>query len=67
MVAFFRPQIEMLIRERDVKIEAWRAKGGDTHVFEDRDLEITSIMDIDIDRQLADIRKNMPALQHRVL
>ena len=57
MVAFFRPQIELLIRERDRKIEAWRQRGLDTHVFEDRDLEVTSIMGINLDKQLASVRR----------
>ncbi len=56
MVAFFYPQIELLIRERDIKIAAWREKKLETHVFEDRDLEITSIMNIDIDIQMANIQ-----------
>jgi hypothetical protein len=57
MIAFFHPQIELLIRERDIKVDAWRKKNLESHVFEDRDLEITSIMGIDIDKQQATIRE----------
>lgn len=48
----FRPQIEQLLRRRDVSIEEWRSKHPDADVYEDRDLEITSQQTIDVDTQL---------------
>lgn len=48
----FRPQIEQLLRQRDVSIEEWQSKHPDKDVYEDRDLEITSQQTIDVDTQL---------------
>jgi hypothetical protein len=57
LTVLFYPQICRLIRERDTKIEAWLRKHPDDDVFEDRDLEVTSIADIDVDKQLRQIEK----------
>ncbi len=56
MPRLFRPQIIMLIAERDRNIDAWRAKHPDKDVFEDRDLELTSELPISIEEQIAEIR-----------
>jgi hypothetical protein len=53
MVRLFRPQVEALILERDRRIADWAAKHPDTDVYEDRDLEITSILRIDVAHQAA--------------
>lgn len=52
MVALFRPQIETLLRERDTRIElhARLRPGGD--VYDDRELEVTSVTDISVDEQI---------------
>ena len=55
MPVLFRPQIEFLLRKRDAKIAEWRAKNLESHVFEDRELEIASIMAINVDQQVAEI------------
>jgi|TARA_B100000315_G_scaffold102012_1_gene93628 hypothetical protein len=55
MVPLFRPQIEKLLLERDAAVEAWRAEHPDGDVFEDRDLEITSKVAIDVKHQIKQI------------
>jgi len=52
LVGLFKPQIVELVRARDRAVEDWadRHPGGD--VYEDRDLEITSYMDIDVEDQV---------------
>ena len=57
MVKLFRPQIEALIIARDRVIAEWSSghPGGD--VYEDRELEVTSLLPIDVDHQIAAVRK----------
>jgi len=57
VVRLFRPQIEELIRARDVKVEAWAAEHPDEDAFEDRDLEITSLLDISVEAQIEAVSK----------
>ena len=52
MLRLFKPQICALIRARDRTVEAWRRRHPDRDVFEDRELEITSILPISIDDQM---------------
>jgi hypothetical protein len=56
MIRLFRPQIAALIEARDASIAAHAAAHPDVNVFEDRALEITSALDIDVERQIAAIR-----------
>jgi hypothetical protein len=55
LLRLFRPQIEALIRRRDETILVWQRTHSSTDVFEDRALETTSEMAIDIDDQIAAI------------
>ena len=57
MVALFRPQIEALVRARDETVAQWAQSHPDRDVYEDRQLEITSIIDIDADQQIAAVRE----------
>lgn len=59
MMILYRDDIERLIRERDATIARWRAEHPDRNVFEDRALEVTSGMAIDIEARLADIRSRL--------
>lgn len=52
LTALFRPQVAALLQLRDEEIKNWRWRRR-TNVFEDTRLEITSSLDIDLDRQLA--------------
>lgn len=55
MVRLFRPQIDSLIEARDAAVAAWGAAHPGRNVFEDRALEVTSSVDIDLDDQIARI------------
>jgi hypothetical protein len=48
MLVLYRPQIESLIRERDRVVSAWREAHPDRDVFEDRELAITSSLEISL-------------------
>lgn len=49
----FRPHMIDLLRQRDSAIMTWRRRHrGKVHVFEDRRLEVTSSLEIDIDDQI---------------
>ena len=52
MLVLFRPQIEDLVRQRDVTITDWAAKNPDGNTFEDRELEVTSIARISVEGQI---------------
>lgn len=52
MLRLFRPQIEALIRQRDAVVDAWRAAHPDADVFEDRRLEVTGELAIDVAAQI---------------
>tara|TARA_Y100001934_G_scaffold192300_1_gene226713 strand:- start:25934 stop:26692 length:759 start_codon:yes stop_codon:yes gene_type:complete len=52
MVRLFRPQIAALIDARDVAIAQWERDHPDVNVFEDEDLEVTSVLEINIDEQI---------------
>ena len=56
MMVLFRPQVEALLHARDRTIEQWRKKAPDTDVYEDRDLEITSITTIDVSKQISSVK-----------
>lgn len=51
-VKLFRPQIEWLLQQRDKTIDEWQKKHPGKDVYEDRDLEITSQVTVDVDKQL---------------
>jgi len=63
-VKLFRPQIEQLLLDRDTTLEAWKAKHPDKDAFEDRDLEVTSSMLIDVDTQLKTISQELDNRTH---
>ena len=52
MVRMFNLQVVELIRERDRTIAEWTSSDAAAHVFEDRDLEITSFLEISSDDQM---------------
>jgi hypothetical protein len=56
MVKLFRPQIEALVRARDETMAQWAMAHPDRDIYEDRDLEIASIVGIDAGRQIAAVR-----------
>jgi len=62
MIVLFRPQIEALLHERDRTVERWRNLHPDRDVYEDRELEITSITTIDVDKQANAVRAALQKL-----
>jgi hypothetical protein len=56
IIRLFHPQIVELVKERDRAIAEWTPSDGTTHVFDDRDLEITSNFEISPDEQLENVR-----------
>jgi len=63
MLRLFRPQIEWLVRRRDEALTEWIARYPGTDVFEDRNLEVMSELPINVDQQIARVRK---ALRQRL-
>ncbi len=60
----FRPQIEELLIQRDASVNAWRDEHTDKDVYEDRDLEVTSEMLVDVDKQLEAVNKELKSRAH---
>jgi hypothetical protein len=53
LFALFRPQLIELVHARDRAVMSFRRRRrGKVHVFEDRRLEVTSAVDIDVDDQI---------------
>lgn len=58
MLQFFKPQIVGLLQLRDSVVQQWAHENPSKDVYEDRDLEITSIIDVTIESQLAALKKH---------
>lgn len=56
MIRLYRPQIGALLDARDAAVAAWSAAYPDRNVFEDRELEMTSMLGTKIDDHIARIR-----------
>ena len=52
IVQLYQPQIETLLTMRDGTVEAWQHHHPQGDVYEDRDLEVTSYVDISIQDQV---------------
>lgn len=59
MLQLFRPQIVHLLQERDRVVAEWAQRHPDRDVYEDRELEITSMMPISIDEQIAALERHL--------
>ncbi|MCC5968916.1 MAG: hypothetical protein JJU15_03115 [Pararhodobacter sp.] len=57
MVCLFRPQIEGLVKARDAALAARRKAFSDRDVFEDREFEVLSEIDIDVEAQMTAIEQ----------
>jgi hypothetical protein len=53
MLRLFRPQIEALVMQRDERVRAWQLEHPGTNTFEDRKLEVTSQVPVDVEAQVA--------------
>ena len=52
MLILFRPQIAILLHQRDQVIADWADKNQNSDVFEDRKLDITSYTEINVEQQI---------------
>ncbi len=55
MLVLFRPQVEVLLRQRDQIIVEWENRRQDINVFEDRKLELTGYIAIAVEQQIKDV------------
>ena len=60
----FRPQIEFLLKERDKSVNDWSDSHPDIDVFEDRTLEVTSQLLIDVGKQVKAVQKELNRRAH---
>jgi hypothetical protein len=56
MVRLFRPQIAVLLEQRDAAVAAWQAAHPKANAYEDRGLEIASQLAISVDDQMRALR-----------
>jgi hypothetical protein len=63
MIGVFRPQIATLLEARDKAVMDWRMRRrGKVHVFDDRRLEITSALAIDLEQHLRGLEAALATL-----
>ena len=61
MLRLFQPQIVDLVIERDERILAWKMQHPDVNVYEDRRLEVTSQLTIDVEDQVRQLEERLAA------
>lgn len=59
MVSLFKPQIIELIQKRDAQIEEWKKQYTDENIFEKRELEVASYLDIDLANRINELEKEI--------
>jgi hypothetical protein len=52
LLRLFRPQIEALLQQRDERIREWQTQNPEVNAYEDRRLEVTSQLPIDVEAQV---------------
>ena len=57
MIALFRPQIEDLILKRDQQVEEWKKQNPDSNIYENRDFEVASYLDINLASHIEAVEK----------
>ncbi len=65
MLRLFRPQIENILQERDKVVAKWRANHPDEDVFEDRNLDLPSEVEISIGDQMSALKKALVARRRK--
>ncbi len=61
MLQLFRPDIETLLLQRDQAVADWQNDHPDENVYEDRELDITSIQDISVEKQIKQVNRALKA------
>ena len=62
VMTLFRPQIRVLVQERDRVVDNWAAENDSANVYEDRALEVTAECPISVADQIAAVRKALEKL-----
>ena len=63
MLVLFRPQIIALLKARDKTMKNWAALHPGVDIYEDRDLEVTSFLAINVDKQIALVNEALAGLR----
>ena len=66
IIQLFYPQICDLLMKRDQTIEEWQTNEKSENVFEDRALEITSELSVDVDEQMTWIRAEIAKIKNKI-
>ena len=61
MIRLYQPQIGALLDARDAAVETWQAAHPDVNVYEDRDFDMTSMINLDIDNHIDGVRAALEA------
>ena len=61
MIRLFKPQIAELLVARDRSVAKWRQSHPDRDTFEDRELEVTSFLDISVEEQVRAVARALLA------
>ncbi len=61
MLQLFRPQIEGLLKHRDLMVQGWQEEYPDVDVYEDRRLEITGEIPISVEDQIEELEAALEA------
>ena len=61
MLRLFRPQIEDLLIQRDQAVAAWQTRKQGVNAYEDREMEVTSVLDISVDGQVEGVNRALAA------
>ena len=59
MLRLFRPQIEDLLQQRDARIRQWQTANPEVNTYEDRRLEVTSQLPIDVEAQVRALEQRL--------
>lgn len=59
MLRLYRPQIARLLESRDRAIADWAARHPDRDIYEDRDLEVASYMDVSVETQIRAVAQSL--------
>ena len=65
MLKLFKPQITELLLERDETVAAWQKKHPKRNVYEDRDLDITSRIDITPEVHISQLDAALETVERR--
>ena len=65
MMRLFRPQIRILLKERDRTVAAWTDRHPDGWVYEERSLEVTSQILISVEEQIAAVDQALRGVRRR--